>query len=244
MFLQVCICPQGGRVSASVHAGMPYPPRPGRHPLGPGRPPWDQGETPPDQADPPRTRQTPPQDQGDTPLGPGRHPPDQGDTPLDQADTPRPGRHPPRTRETPPGTRQTPQDQADPPGTRQTPPRDQGDTTPQDQGDTPPGSRLQHTVYERPVRILLECILVVIFLNIDSDMKLSTQSRPVITCFYDTVWSQHGLNISHLFLRTITIQSCFPTHLIKRELHDKSLTQGVRDQGSWRAEDHGSLLEA
>ena len=25
---------------------------------------------------------------------------------------------------------------------------------------TPPGSRLQHTVYERPVRILLECILV------------------------------------------------------------------------------------
>ena len=27
--------------------------------------------------------------------------------------------------------------------------------------DTPPGSRLQHTVYERPVRILLECILVI-----------------------------------------------------------------------------------
>ena len=26
--------------------------------------------------------------------------------------------------------------------------------------DTPPGSRLKHTVYERPVRILLECILV------------------------------------------------------------------------------------
>ena len=25
----------------------------------------------------------------------------------------------------------------------------------------PPGSRLQHTVYERPVRILLECILVI-----------------------------------------------------------------------------------
>ena len=31
MFLQVCVCPQGG--SASVHAGMPYPPP------GPGRPP-------------------------------------------------------------------------------------------------------------------------------------------------------------------------------------------------------------
>ena len=48
--------------------------------------------------------------------------------------------HPPETRH-PPGTRQT-----TPPQTRQTPP--------------PPGSRLQHTVYERPVRILLECILV------------------------------------------------------------------------------------
>ena len=32
--------------------------------------------------------------------------------------------------------------------------------TPPDQADPPPGSRLQHTVYERPVRILLECILV------------------------------------------------------------------------------------
>ena len=83
MFLQVCVCPHGGRVSASVHAGMPPP-----------------------------TRQTPPG----------------------------PGRHPPRTRQTPP-----PRDQADTPQTRQTPPL---------------GSRLQHTVYERPVRILLECILV------------------------------------------------------------------------------------
>ena len=52
-----------------------------------------------------------------------------------------------------------------PPPTRQTPPRpgrhppDQADTPP-NQADTPPGSRLQHTVYERPVRILLECILV------------------------------------------------------------------------------------
>ena len=41
---------------------------------------------------------------------------------------------------------------------RETPP-DQADT-PLDQADTPPGSRLQNTVYERPVRILLECILV------------------------------------------------------------------------------------
>ena len=106
MFLQVCVCPRGGggRVSASVHAGMPYPPASGR---------------------PPR----------------------------DQTDPPGPGRHPPRTKQTPPRP-----DRNTPLGTRQTPPRP---------GQTPPGpgrpslgSRLQHAVYERPVRILLECILV------------------------------------------------------------------------------------
>ena len=72
----------------------------------------------------------------------GYHPPppraDQ--TPREQtppeADTPQ-TRHP-RTRHTPP---------------EQTPPRDQ--TPP-----PPPGSRRQHTVNERPFRILLECILV------------------------------------------------------------------------------------
>ena len=62
-----------------------------------------------------------------------------------------------------PGPGNPPPDQADtPPGTRQTPPWDLADTPPRDQADTPPGSRLQHTVYERPVRILLECILVII----------------------------------------------------------------------------------
>ena len=91
MFLQECVCPHGGRVYDSVHAGMPDPP-------------WTR-QTPPDQADLPRTRQTP-------------------------------------------WTRQTPRKQADPP----------------DQADPPWGSRLQHTVYERPVRILLKCILVIIFL--------------------------------------------------------------------------------
>ena len=40
-----------------------------------------------------------------------------------------------------------------------TPPRP---GTPPGPGRSPPGSRLQHTVYERPVRILLECILVFI----------------------------------------------------------------------------------
>ena len=77
----------------------------------------------------------------------GIHPPDQ------------PGRHPPGpARQIPPGpARQTPPDQPGrhiPPGpARQTPP-------PPDQADPLPGSRLQHTVNERPVRILLECILV------------------------------------------------------------------------------------
>ena len=50
---------------------------------------------------------------------------------------------PPPTRENPPGP--------DPPGPEPPP----GPDPP-----SPPGSRLQHTVNERPVRILLECILV------------------------------------------------------------------------------------
>ena len=77
VFTGVCLS-TGGRVSASVHAGIPYPPGPGIHtpprnretpPLGPGRPPRDQ-------ADPhPGTKQTSPQDQADPPR--------------DQADLPR-----------------------------------------------------------------------------------------------------------------------------------------------------------
>ena len=75
-----------------------------------------------------------------------------------------------------------PPDQADTPQTEQTPP----EQTPQDQADTPPpgadtplGSRLQHTVYERLVRILLECILVklcVLFMNLKYSNKRSSQS--------------------------------------------------------------------
>ena len=63
------------------------------------------------------------------------------------ADNPPPGRPLP--------DQGAPPDQA-PPGTRQTPPR----TRHPPEQTPPPGSRLQHTVYERPVRILLECILV------------------------------------------------------------------------------------
>ena len=143
VFTGVCLS-TGGRVSASVHAGMPTPPDQADPPGTRWNPPWTRQTPPgpggpPDQADPPRTRQTPPRP-GRTPPGPSRHP------------LSGPGR--------PPGTRQTPRDQADPPGTRQTPPGP--GRPPLDQAD-PPGSRLQHTVYyERPVRILLECILVFI----------------------------------------------------------------------------------
>ena len=75
--------------------------------------------------------QTPPQNR---PPPWGRYPPDQ--TPPPGADTPPGADHPPE--QTPPGE-QTPSQEQMPP---------------------PVGSRLQHTVYERPVRILLECILV------------------------------------------------------------------------------------
>ena len=133
MFLQVCVCPQGGCLPQCM-LGCHTPPGPGRHPPRTRQTPLplDQVDTPRDQADPPGTRQTPP---------------DQGDTPWDQADPPGPGR-PPGTRQSPPQTRETPLGPGRPP-------------SPPDQADTSPGSRLQHTVYELPVRILLECILVI-----------------------------------------------------------------------------------
>ena len=95
----------------------------------------------------PRSRH-PPWDQ--TP--PGSRPPKQTQPPLDQtpphlgaelplgADVPLQEQTPPRA-DTPPWEQTTPQGR--PPGNQ-----------------TPPGSRRQHTVNERPVRILLECILV------------------------------------------------------------------------------------
>ena len=82
--------------------------------------------------------------------------------PLDQADPPEPGRPPwdqadPRDQRPPPQT-----GQATPPGQGRHPPRPgrpPGTRDPRTR-QTPLGSRRQHTVNERPVRILLECILV------------------------------------------------------------------------------------
>ena len=76
VFTGVCLS-TGGRVSASVHVGIPDPP--------------DQAGRP----SPPRTRQTPrpgrpPRTRAD-PRTRANIPPDQADTPLQ-----RPGRHPPR----------------------------------------------------------------------------------------------------------------------------------------------------
>ena len=90
-----------------------------------------------------------------TPPGPDR-------SPRIRQTSPRPGR-PPWISQTPPRTRQTPPDQPDPPDQADPPgparPPGPGRHPPRTR-QTPPGSRLQHTVYERQVRILLECILV------------------------------------------------------------------------------------
>ena len=70
MFLQVCVCPQGGGCLPQCMLGC--------HTL----PPRDQADPPPpDQAKPPQTRQTPP--------------PDQADPPRDQAEPPPPGKQTP-----------------------------------------------------------------------------------------------------------------------------------------------------
>ena len=76
-------------------------------------------------------------------------------TPQEQT-PPREQTHP--SKQTPPGAdtppKQTPLGSRHPP--KQTPPTSRHPPG----ADTPPESRLQHTVNERPVRVLLECILV------------------------------------------------------------------------------------
>ena len=139
VFTHVCdSVHRGGLRAGRTPPGRENPPRPGRPTLD-RETPLDR-ENPPDQADTPLAGRTPP--------GPGR-PPWTGRTPPDQADTPWQGGPPGPGK--PPWTGRTPPDQADTPLAGRTPP---------DQADLPPGSRLQNTVYERPVHILLECFLV------------------------------------------------------------------------------------
>ena len=91
IFTPVChsFCSQGGRGSASVHAGIPPTPHP-------------RSRSPPDQTPPhPPPRSRPPQTRHHLPPGPDTP---RADTPLEQ--TP-PGADPPQTRHHPPG-KQTP----------------------------------------------------------------------------------------------------------------------------------------
>ena len=136
-------------MSASVHAGMPYPPGWRAPPPGWRTPPWME--------------------------------------------------NPPRWR-TPPGWRTPPQD-GDPPGWR--PPLD-GEPP---RMETPPGSRLQHTVYERPVRILLECILVFSALTLQDEYlyRVFMASPPIMPSLHLTFW-QHLLTTLSLAPCPVSVQ--------------------------------------
>ena len=140
IFLHLFVILFRGGISQGTEADTPpqsrHPPGPGtpwtRHTPGPDIPPR---EDLPDQAHP--QPGTPPP-RPDTPPPWTRHPPDQTHHPCPGADNP-------------PWTRHIPPEQTHPPG---------ADThTPQTM-HPPPGTRLRHTVYEWPVLILLECILV------------------------------------------------------------------------------------
>ena len=115
--------------------------------------------TPPGQT-PPRADTPYPSEQ--TPLKqtpPEQTPPQSRHSPG--ADKPPWSRHPPQSR--PPQSRHPPRSRHPPEHTplgTDTPPAPGADTPLG--ADTPPGSTLRHTVNERPVRILLECILVVL----------------------------------------------------------------------------------
>ena len=58
-----------------------------------------------------------------------------------------------------------PREQTPPPPGADTPPEQTPPAADTPQEQTPPGSRLQHTVNERPVCILLECILVMTYIQ-------------------------------------------------------------------------------
>ena len=161
MFLLVSVILSTGG-SASVHAGI-QPPCPG---------------DPSCQGDPPAK---------DTPC-PG-DPPCQGDPSAKE--TPLPRRPP--AKETPPPAKETPPPcQGDPSPLPRRPPY-QGDPSPFKETPLPrrpptkettlprrpppPGSRLRHTVNERPVRILLECILVFLLRFVDTAERREAETE-------------------------------------------------------------------
>ena len=96
-------------------------------------------------------------------------PPPRADTPRSrplQEQTP-PGTRPSRTRYTP-RTKYTPWDQVHPPGL----------STPPGTKYTPREADSRHTVNERPVRILLECILVSFHSPLKADAGFSRDGAP------------------------------------------------------------------
>ena len=101
---------------------------------------------------------TPPSSPPGANTPPGSRPPGPDPPPWEQTPLSRPPQaDPPRSR--PP--RPDPRDQKRPPHTRPPPPPD----PPHPRDQTLPRSRHQHTVNERPVHILLECILVAYFFH-------------------------------------------------------------------------------
>ena len=91
-------------------------------------------------------------------------PPPQEQTPP--PDQPHPRDQTPPWEQTPPGSRHPPPPEQAPPRIRHPP-----------GADTPLGSRLQHTVYERPVRILPECIIVLKVFSLEKKSKKSVATR-------------------------------------------------------------------
>ena len=145
IFSQVSVYPQGGGVSASVHAGI-YPPGSDTNPPGPD----------PSGADTPQSRHPPLPSPGSRPPWEQTPPPGADTTPQSRHPPPRSGHHPPE---------QTPRSRHHP----------GADTTTPHPPPPTQGIRLQHTVNERPVRFLLECILVTCTTHTERQRHTSSQ---------------------------------------------------------------------
>ena len=100
---------------------------------------------------------------------------------------------------------------ADPP--EQTPPPPRADPPRSRQPPLP--SRLWHTVNERPVRILLECILVGIFIVFSRTTRLET-TLSVLSCNeIDVTFRKHGKK------RTALVPDCNEYKVMRRKLNDE-----------------------
>ena len=137
-------------------------------------------------------------------IPPRRHPLEQTHTPREQtppeADTPQSRHHTPE--QTPPWEHTHPLG-ADPPQSRHPPSTHPwGADIPWEQ-TPPPGSRIRYTVNERPVRILLECILVMFQFRSKSDCG-SKQSSFLLPCLVHMEFPEEivscGIGMSHMLV--------------------------------------------